>query len=885
MTFLPYHAHSIFPTVLSILPRNLPQTLKFLYPYVQSLSCPPRHAVVYSVSHNQGFFAIFCGYILKASRSGLQYPALLSFWASITTEATALMLDQARSGRREAQIQYQEDVIIRIMPILNHGLSIDGIADLRVGCYMILTILSSKATLSDDALASMMNAVVLGWDETSHAGLICLAVMAQKRQHTNLPASVYKALMNLKNLKDDLNVLRRRYRVNKLTLGVVLGMVHELHESATGEAKEKLAGDSHSDFVDQLCTLFEADFLTHSSVVKAIERMLSLNVENAPSQPQTHNLPDLVTDIITRLAASANVGDTVRETVWRFSSPSKRLLQGSQALELAVRPGQEVNDDDEFPTVSIDLDKETFDTLVSRIESHTGDETSSFLSHSEPLGFPAISDAFVGALASPSALSIFQDLPILRKPLAMTEPFFLPFFVRLWCGFRSPQARATAIETVSKYLAQQDLISDVQILLPYLLYALLDSSRKVRQASGKLVMLLATKYRRAKDGNETNSVRAILGQDHIYGPIKQDEQLVWLSFDEVIKLLNDFLVPNLEESLLDARHFSEVLALSFNSGSQKSRPSNGSDLKTSLRRAIFAFICNHVTQTPLKSVQLRLLPVLNRITKVGSLTRTKALMPLYTKSVEKSEEEFRNECKKSHIKAGQLIKELTEILSPTDRDSVMALKYAIRPGMRSEAPLLNSAAHQRIRDIWSSINIASQLLLAEALLELCVLEVDLGSATAEQSDAAETLQRVELSSHTLIAFLERLPPLIGELEDKSPTPKKRKTGLGKFSLHSATPQAVKSAFKTVTFVLELISACKPERHPELLSGLFRLLIELKSYRNLSGSEPGYLEVLTLANASAIIDNSQVCAVHVNRSISSDADIDRQRLLGSLIIHL
>ena len=862
MTFLPYHAHSIFPTVLSILPRNLPQTLKFLYPYIQSLCCPPRHAVVYSVSHNQGLFSFFCGYVLKASRLSLQYPALLSFWASITTEATALMLDQARSGRREAQIQHQEDVIMRIMPILNDGLSIDGIPDLRIGCYMILTILSSKATLSKDALASMMEAVVLGWDETSHAGLICLAVMAQKKQPTILPASVYKALVNLKNLKDDLSVLGRRYRVDKLTLGVVLGMIDELHKSATGGLKGKLTRNSNPNSVDQICTLFEADFLERTSVVEAIERMLFLSVEEAPSQLQTHNLPNLVTDIIIRLAASKNVGDTVRETVWRFSSTNERLLQGSQALELAIRPSQEVNDEDEFPGVSIDLDKESFDTMVSRIESHTGDETS-FLSHSEPFVFSAISDAFVGALASPSDLSIFQDLPVLRKPLAMTEPFFLPFFVRLWCGFRSPQARATAIETVSKYIAQQDLVSDVQILLPYLLYALLDSSRKVRQASGKLVLLLATKYRGLKESNERNSIRVILGQDQIYGPIKQDEQLVWLTFDEVIKLLNDFLVPNLEESLLDARHFSESLALSLNSGSQKSRPNNAKELKTSLRQAIFAFICNHVTHTPLKSVQLRLLPVLNRVTKVGSLTRTKALMPLYTKSVEKSEAEFRNECNKSHIEAAQLIKELIEILSPADRDSVNALKNAIRPGMRSEAPLLNSAAYRRIRDIWSSISIASQSLLAETLLELSVLEADPGSATAEQSDAAETLQSVELSSHTLIAYLERLPPLIGELEDRSSAPKKRKTDLGQFSVRAATPQALKYAFKTITFVLELISACKPERHPELLSGLFQLLIELKSYRNLSGSALGYLEVMTLANASAIIESSQVYAIRGN----------------------
>ena len=841
--------------MLSILPNNIPQTLKFLYPYVQSVSCPPRHAIVYTASHNQAFFAALNGFVLRISRLRLDYPALLSFWASVTTEATASMLDQARSGRRETQTQRQEDVIMRVMPMLNDALSIEGIADLRVGCYMILAIISSKATLGDEALGSIMEAVVLGWEKTSHAGLICLAVLAQKRRVPHLPNRVLKALLTLKSLEGDLKVLKQQYSVDKLVLGIVFGVVDGLRKAPRGNDRGKSRGSSKIDPSDQVYNLFEADLLNRSSVTKSIEYMLSIIPDEVSDQSQISNDPSPPTELVLRLAASDSVGKFVRDNVQRSISRHAKLPQSIRALDNSIQPTEVSDTDDDPPSVMLAANKDSFDSVMMSVESLGKDEVS-FLSDSEPTVFPPLSEAFVLAFASPSGLRRFRGIPVLGEALAMKEPLFFSFFICLWCSSRSAQVRTTAVAVVSDYLAKTDLVSDVQMLLPYLLYALMDPSRNIRQSSKNLVLLLASKYRKSKEKSEKGPQKTILGQGQIYGAEKFDGQPVWLKFDEVTKFLNDVLVPHLEECLLDANYLPESLATSLNDGSQRSKANNDKRMKTSVRKAVFAFLCSQVTHTPLYNVKLRLLTILNHVKKVGTLTRAEALMPLFTRCVEKNEAELRNGCIKDRIEPEQYVKALLGILSPADQDSIVALRNAIGPGMRCKAPLLSVAAFQRLRNLWSAIDPELQSTLAETLMEICVQEADSESALAEQDDAAETLETVELSSASLMAFIESLPPLINHLEDSSPAPKKRKTSHGSSPSDALT---VKDALRRITIVLEIVSASRPERHPVLLKGHFQLLAALKGYRNLSGSELGYLEIMILNNASSIIDSLEVRA--------------------------
>lgn len=868
LAFLPYHTLPIFSTMLSILPHSLSPMLKFLHPYVQSLSCPPRHTIVFTAANNQDFFAALSAYILRVCRLGFQYPALLSFWASVTTEATASSLDRVRSGRRQAQIQQQEDIVTRIMPILNDALIIENIGDLRVGCYMIMTILCSKASLGEHTLSSMMEAIVFKWTRTSHAGLICLTVIAQKRMALHLSKQVLEALLDIENLEDDLRVLKREYRVDKLVLGLVLGLIEVQHR-----ASNRLSSD-------KLNALIEADLMERSSIAEAIGFMLRSVVEESPKEHRTNGSPTSMTDTILRLATSSSVGNIVREVVRHSTTTDLPLQRKIQAMEAVGQRDEATSEDNNSFDLDTALVTDSFDGALNHIRSRTASELS-FLSHADSHFLSAMSDAFEIASEFPQNMDVFLELPVLRKSVATTEPHFISFFIRFWCGCRSDRARAAAIDVVSHHLAQQDLESDIQVLLPYIVYSLSDCSHKVRQASMKLALLLAAKYRRLRESSSNSLPKAILGENQIYGHTAGAVEVSWLSTAEVARFLDDFLVPNLEESILDSQHITQSLAFSLNGRSDTPRSKVTRELKPSLRHAIFRFLCSHVTHTPVWKVKLRLLSMLNQVRKVGNLTRTGALLPLYTACTEMNEATFRDKCGVEGVEPAKMMNALVAILSPSDRDALGALRISIEPGTRSYAALRNTAAFQRIRTIWSAMDSASHSLLANRLMELSVLDAESESVAAEQNDAAETLHGVNLSAIILKEFIESLPPLTSQTEGKPLSPKRRKLGHEQAPLSAATSQAFKHGLKKVTFVIELIGACRPERHPELLNGVFQVLADLKNHRAIVGFELGYLEVMTLTIASTVVSNSKVCAnrtrfllSHALTSIAYDHPRDR-----------
>ena len=841
MTFLPYHTQSVFPVILSILPHTLPPGLKFLYPYIQSRSCPPRHTMVFTATHNQAFFAALSAYVLRICRLSFQYPALISFWISVNTEATASMLNRARSGSREAQMKQQEDIVARVMSTLNDALSIEGIADLRVGCYMIMTVLSSKAVLGEKALGLMMEAVVFEWTKTSHAGLICLSVMALKRITSHLPKRVFKALLELENLEDDLRLLKKDYRVDKLVLGLVCGLI-ELHRQV-----------ADGTYDDKICALMESDLMDHSSVTIIIKYIFN---ERSTKLSDIKELPASATVLISRLAMSSKIGYIVRDAVGHLAATESTLRTSIHAITSADLAHIEIEKDSHMSDVDTTLATEFFDDAMGRIQPRAGGELT-FLSTLEENTFSELCDAFILATKSTDDLATFLNLPVLGRSQATTEPLFISFFIRVWCSHRSAKAREAAIEVVSSHLAEQDLTTDVQILLPYVVYSLSDTSRRVRQASMKLALSLASRYKRLRESSSQSPRKAILGETQVYGHMKAPVVLSWLSVEDVARFLDDFLKPNLEESLLDANHLLQSLAFSLNGNFQRPGSKVMKGLRSSLRQGIFGFLCSHVTATPLWEVKLRLLSLLNQIRKVGSLTRTRALLPLYTEHAEMDEATFRDKCSEKRIEPSQLMEALVAILSPADRDTLVALQNAIEPGVRSVAPLRNKAAFQHIRTTWSAMSSAFHTPLAEKLLELSVLEAKSASAVAEQSDAADTLHAVELSSLILEGFMESLPSLSNQFEDMSSASKKRKLNHDQTPVTTATPPAFKHALIKVTFILELIGASRPERYPKLLNGVFQVLADIKSYKAISGSHLGYLEVMALNIASSIICNSGV----------------------------
>ena len=868
LTFLPYHSNAMFPTLLSILPSRLSPNLKFLYPYVQSLANPPRHAIVYTASNNRPFFAALNTYILKTSRLGYLYSTLISFWASVVTESVAAMLDQARSARRESQQQNHEDVMLLLLPTLNEGMAFETTSELKVGCYMILTVLASKTKLHDGVLTAMMEAVTMGWAETSHAGLICLSTLAQQRENATLPRKVFKATLALENLDDDLVTLRRHYKVNKLALGLILGILTSIKQGH-GHGRLRLLG-----------VLMESNLLDESSTRNALKSVIQTAHPAETESDSAFDIRNSLTEFLLRLSDSSSIGLLVQESMdgcgldtghscterQRLNSPHDATLQST----IDEGPTKDTNNQ---PVA------DDFNAVISRIPTRTAYEMS-FLSHSDSYVYGSLAHAFSSISNTEAYVDNFCDLPVLRKSLAMTEPLFLSFFVRLWCSDSSPNTRTSAIQVVSKFLEERHLTADVQMLLPYLIYALADPATKVRRAATQLVLSLSRFYKAAVDSSQKASL-PILGHDSIYGQGQESKNLAWLSLDDSRRFIVSLLLPSLQECLLDPGHASQLLSECLNGGKHGKGSNNlHRDLRTSFRVAIFSHLCCHVVNTPLHRVKSRLLSMVNQITKVGSTSRTKLLLPILSRFSSQTEDIYQTVSQTDNLDVSRYLNQVACIVTSGDRDGIQGLLTVIGSN-QSSFPSLRAAALQRLQTIWVNVKPDLQNALANTLLKQA-LDEDHAKTSGDQGiETIEILRSLPLSTTILQSFIEGLPS-ISSCQDKPPATKRRRTSQGQSMDSELDPKALFVAIRQATLVLELVVDAKVERHPQLLKTLFQLMIDMQQSESLHQAATDYLLVLTMDSMLAILKRAETSvAPQIDHSaIRADALIDCVRTTSS-----
>ena len=830
--------------MLSIIHEKIPPTLRFLHPYVQSLANPPRHAIVHAASINRPFFTAMSAYVLKSCHLGLQHPTLISFWVSIATEAVAAILDQSRSARLEAQERNQEDTIIFLLPILNDGLSLDGVPELRVGCYMILTVLASKASLDDDVLSVMMEAVTHEWSQTSYAGLICLGVLAEQKRTASLPRKAFEAVIALEHLDNDLMTISKHYKIDKLVLGVALGIVSGMDK------------DQDPSWLRLLRVLMQANIMSDASTKAIVESVISALQKTVPNIGSAFDVQGSLADFVVRLCDTKDLGavidSTVTESKFDLGHVDSRLRRVNHEESTSEQHTEHVNMKDAEGQMTND----GFETLASRIPTRTAYEIS-FLSHSDSYVYGSLAHAFLSVHTSAVNVEKFSDLSVLRKSLGMTEPFFLSFFVRIWCGLGPAKARTAAIRTVVDYFKAEKLAADVQMLFPYILYALSDTSIIVRRSAASLVLVLAPAYARMADKDNKEANQPILGQQQIYGQGCETQGVKWLSNKEATRTILDLIVPGLEECMLDEGHVSQILSDNLK-GSKHTGDTNAKDLKKSLRLALLSSLCSHVVNTPLYAVKSRLLDMLNQVPKVGSTSRTKLLLPMLSKTMKQDEKEYERICRREQLDPSQLLDRIASIVIPGDSEGIQTLGSIIEPLSHLNFPSLRAAALHRLKIIWASIKPDLQFLLATTLFESAVGKAEVVAGADRNADAMETLRTLPLSSAIHKFFLENLPSISPTLQNKSPVFKRRRTSHGHFNGHGPSDdRSLVSAIQQITFVLELIGDAKTERHPELLGGLFRIMSDLQHSPGHAVTAIGYLQVLTLEGMLSIVNSAEV----------------------------
>lgn len=830
MTFLPYHTTPLFLNLLSILPETLPPAFKVLNPYKRGMINPPRHPLVHSATTNRAFLTDLSNYVLQTSRIRAHHHALLSFWAGIMTEAVAGMLDATRSGRRGVEKEKHEDIILRVLPVLNDAFTMKDVSELVIGCYMVTVVLAQKAALQDEVLDTLMEAVVGSWTkETMNSGLVCVAVLAQQKSNTTLPKKVFKEILRLDNPVKELAEIRTQYPSSNLLLGVVAKCVEDL-------TKQK-----DSARLDMLSVIFQNQLLEKSDMSKGMGMVLHAASNAHKDGAMPLDIQTRLSDIV-QVFGQSEALQPVFQRVIAESTLDKTALEHN--LQTVIESPPELKAIEDVEMGDAEEEQDNFTPALESLSKESPEGTSFLSAQVVPL-FDALVQTFALAAGSPEKLDAFTNLPILDKSNATKTPRFLSFFVRVFTGPYPIGTKVAALSTVSSVLeSASDL--DWQALLPFLLIALADPSERIRRdAAGVLAIAGGASKKGKKDDGK------IWAQDSIYGQDKS-RSIQWIAGRDMQKIFERAFLPGLEEYVLDPGHVSKVFENTLRS---TGKDSGASDLKKPVRLSLFTFLCSHAVNVPLFAPKVALLKLLNNIDRAGGTTRTKELQPVLLMWRHLNETDAKRICEKERLAVPEVEEQIILTVTPKEKDAVTLLLSYVTTGSESPRTSLVVAIFNRMKDIWSRIPEDRQFEAAEKLFE-----ISLGLSAGEKSFASncrDVLRNVELSGGILLNFLHQIPVSLTDVESLGPAPKRRRTSQSNMVAMTVKDEAgLSKLMDKMTFILELVDSSTPEAHPELADGLFQTIAALLQFKSQIQSGMSYLLSLALGSLLAIVNRSR-----------------------------
>ena len=825
--------------MLSILPAKISPTFRFLYPYISSLANPPRQTVVYTATNTPAFFSALEQYVLKVLRAGHQSSSLLSFWASVTTQAVDGMLDSARSGRRGIQQQREEELLLRILPVLNECLTFDDVPEAILGCYMITTVLVTKSSLEDKVLNTLMEAVAASLSrETTDGCLICLAVIAEERKGAKLPKSAAKRIMKLDGLAGKIVALSQDCRIERLALGCTLAAI------------ERLETLSQSRDIVLIEKILESDILDDpqaSVVIKSLLLLIERMDNPSVSAPEIRNQ---LSSLIIRLNESPTVGGklqrVIREHEIDIDTLEMRLKTILRSTNAAVLPSVGIEQDEEMADEE-QTSAPSLDAILSALPAYMDEP--SFLTASKLPVFEDLAQALTQTVSLNADLDEFTALQILKKDEASNSVLFLSFLARVWSSTFPALVRSAALQLATKWFRHSNATVDLQALVPYTICALSDPSIAVRRSAAEFTLALS----QSAAVSEKTPKHKAWGMSSLYG--KETLRIHWLSADEGSKLLSSVLIPTLEECVLDADHITQVVHTALDGSARSKLPGSKTahaELKSSYRISIVSFLSSHAVVTPLLAVRLRLLSILSLLGKIASSSRINVVLPAVRHWCSLPETDIATQCNAENIEILQSDKQHLALISARDFEGLDLLKGIVAGSGRLA---IQNAAFERLQAIWPSLKAEVRQSVAALLLDLALAEPDsvdpLGQS--RQADALETLRNIKLPSFVLESFIESIPNAI-HMPDKPPASKRRRTSRSEMArVEFQDPKDIAKALRRLTLVLELVEISEPEDHPQLLRGLFHILDELQQFKMQSGSSLVYLQSLVIGSLLSIID--------------------------------
>lgn len=840
--FLPYHTLPIFTTLLSILPASLPEDCKYLQPYIRSLKSPPRNVIVYAAVSNSSFASALNTFILKMCELQYQSSSHVVFWAGIMTEAIASMLDRARSGRKAVQLQNEQEVFLKILPILNQGLAMKEVPNLRMGCLMILSVIVSKGNLDEKVLTTMIEAVVFGWTvDTAMPSMVCLSFLVEHRGAKQLNKKLVKQLTKYHNFLDILIKISKQQRVDKLANSICLTLIDRLQKGRVFDGYMVIE------------KIIENNLLTESQVVIIGKNLIMIanNIIEKKNEIGTYlfkliakltQLPGLVGTAIRSALVEAKVDldDLELELQLSIQSCIKPDVSGKNELETS-----ESND-----SIKVREVVDTLEQLPKRI-----DNSVSFLTFTSSQTFHKLSTAFLACVIQYENLIKFDELPILQKNMAIENPIYLSFYMRVWCSTLPVSARVSALRMATLYLAGRKHEIDFQAIIPYAITALGDPSAKVRRGVVDLLNAMSKTYTRVSAIKSSKTCK-LWCVKNIYEHTNKNE-LYWLPTDVAARFVTEILIPASEECVLDKNYIESLIKLYLCShGKEMSDKNNGGRLSQSSRKCIMYFLSSQIDMSPIFTVKSRLLSCINQVHSIGSMKRTIFLLPALQNWILLTALQVKLQCQEESLDLLVLEENFLNIVTAKSIEGLQFLHSIIQGNLIQKRPSLEAAVYKRIETLWTSLKREVQFETAQILLAAtgCFQNND-KNVLQISGGAAALLHKISLSSEILISFLNKAS--ISEIFfEISPATKRRRTENGQVATGQKQGSTViKATLQKLTFVLQLVDDSEPAKNPDLLSPLFNILTQLQDFKSVIDSELAYLQCLTLG---CILDILKAC---------------------------
>ena len=827
-TCLPYSQTPLFDALLSILPKQPTPTLRFLYPYISPPSRLKADTIVSTAASTPAFFTSLQAYVVKVLQATHHGPILLAFWASTTTEAISLILDSSSSGRQGIRDQKIEELLFRVLPVLNEVMTLANAAEAIIGCYMIIIVLVTKGAFEDKILDSLMEAVILSYSiETQESCLQCLAIIAEERSRLDIPVVVLKQLLRIPGLLGIIQSIGIKCRIERLALGCALGSL----EATNTPARLQEAGRS-------LQGVLESNILNSTNTSICISMVLKAIQTSTPGSSQHRLLLELVTKLSETTTFSRIIQSMAKKT--------------GANLELLGIASQDSLDTDQIDIVDsededmLDINEANEAPLISLPDI----TETTFLDNDPSKTFQVLSEAFEQVISSKQAVRRFLSSETLRQKEAFQQPLFLSFMISLWCGPTSAAGRLVAIRSTKGLINELENEADLQNLIPYLLCALADISQPVRRYAAACIAELSKKT----DFTNSQTASNVWGSKDMYGD--SSSKISALSPDQVSELLSTVLVPILEECVMDPT-FAITSLRDILQGAHSSRVHQKYSLKSSSRSHVISFLSSHAALTPLLRARGKLFPLFNFVGKSSVNVRADSILPLVRDWCSLADGEIKARCEREKIEATNGDEIHLATLIARESGSIKLISDLISGHINKEREDILDAAFDRLNALWPSIKSESRFTLSQTLLELSLKEEGTSFDGLSRTRSLETLRNVKLDTQTLASFLESVPAAF-QMPEGPPAKKRRRTSRSEMArVELQSPEDVSRLLRRLTLVLELVENSNTSQHLPLFKNLFTIFGELQQLKQQSGSDLIYLQNLVLGSLTPIVNKLKV----------------------------